>query len=272
MAMSSPHKHQLCQEVISLKFQPDVARVLAYTGCMDGPRPATSLVDRAYQLAKRRILHAEMLPDSFVDEASLASELGASKTPVRQALGRLAAEGFIRILPQRGTLVNRITIADIQQVYFLRELLEPAASALAAERSTPHHVAELRELDQRFQDSDESHPDLDVHAAIHVGVARIGGVPRLTKMVSELQDQMQWFLAVRAAQGGPHPPRHHHTELIDAVAAGDPDLARSITQESIANSRSNIVRVDGPAVGAGLYSPDAFAWRGVPAVSFGVGS
>lgn len=216
-----------------------------------------SLVDSAYSLAKRRILHAELLPDSFVDEGALAEELGTSKTPVRQALNRLAGESFIRILPQRGTLVNRITIADIQQVYYLRELLEPAASGLAATRATPDQIANLQELDDRFQASDEAAPDLDLHHQIHVGVAQIAGVTRLTKMVAELQDQMQWFLAVRAAQGGPLPPRHRHTELIEAVAAGDPIEARLITQASIENSRHNIVRLHS---GDGLYSSDPFGW------------
>lgn len=226
---------------------------------MDGRRDSGSLVDRAYQLAKRRILHADLLPDSFIDEAGLAAELGSSKTPVRQALNRLATEGFIRILPQRGTLVNRITVADLQQVYYLRVLLEPAASELAAGRASTAQIRHLRELDEQFQGSDEANPDLDVHSAIHVGVADIAGVPRLRKMVAELQDQMQWFLAVRAAQGGPLPPRHHHTALIDAVEQGDPDRAREITRHSIADSQANIVRVGPNVVGSGLYSSDAFA-------------
>ncbi|WP_109472017.1 GntR family transcriptional regulator [Ornithinimicrobium cavernae] len=220
---------------------------------MNGVRRG-SLVDRAYSLAKSRVLHAQLLPDSFVDEAALADELGTSKTPVRQALNRLAAEGFIRILPQRGTIVNRITTADIEHVYYLRELLEPAASELAATRATRQQVEHLRELDERFQQSDELAPDLDTHNQIHVGVARIAGMPMLTKMVAELQDQMQWFLAVRAAQGGPLPPRHRHTDLIDAVAAGDPAAAARITRGSIETSRTNILRGD-PRTFLGALSP-----------------
>lgn len=203
-----------------------------------------SLVDRAYELTKSRILHAQLLPDSFVDESALADELGTSKTPVRQALNRLAGEGFIRILPQRGTMVNRISVEDIEHVYFVRGLLEPAASELAALRATRQQIADLRDLDEAFQCSDEAAPDLDMHNQIHVGIARLSGVSRLTKMVAELQDQMQWFLAVRAAQGGPLPPRHRHTEVIDAIAGGEPDRAASITRDSLANSRFNILRSD----------------------------
>lgn len=218
---------------------------MPYTDAMMGTARKPSLVDQAYQLVKGRILHAELLPDSFVDEAGLAAELGTSKTPVRQALNRLSTEGFIRILPQRGTLVQRISVTDIQQVYYLRALLEPVASELAAARATPSAAAGLRELDEQFQRSDEAAPDLDVHNRIHVGLARLAGIPRLTKMVAELQDQMQWFLAVRAAQGGPLPPRHHHTEVIEAIASGSPQAARRITERSIRHSRDNIVRIHG---------------------------
>lgn len=227
-----------------------------------------SLVDRAYGRAKSRILDATLLPDSFVDEGALAQELGISKTPVRQALNRLSVEGFIRILPQRGTLVNRISIADIQQVYLLRSLLEPAASELAATRATPEQIEALESLDEAFQSSDASAPDLNLHAQIHVGIARIAGVPRMTKMISELQDQMHWFLSVRAAEGGPLPPRHRHTDLIEAVKTGDPATARQITEESIRNSRDNIVMASSTNATSDLFSSDTFVWRrGTPATT-----
>lgn len=202
--------------------------------------PKVSLVDRAYNLVKARILSAQLMPDSVIDENALAAELGASKTPVRQALMRLSSEGFIRILPQRGTLVNRISANDIHHVYLLRALLEPAASELAAVKATPAQIAYLEDLDEVFQRSNEQLPDLDTHSAIHVGIAALAGIPRMTKVIAELQDQMHWFLSVRAAEGGPMPPRHRHTSLIDAIKSGDPHRARTITEESISKSRTQI--------------------------------
>lgn len=231
---------------------------------MNAPGPAASLVNRAYQLAKHRILHADMLPDSFVDEAGLAAELGSSKTPVRQALNRLAQEGFIRILPQRGTLVNRVTIADIQQVYYLREIVEPAAAELAASRATPAQIEAVRALDHELVHNTEAPLDLDLHNRIHVSLAAMGGLPRLTRMVAELQDSMQWFLAVRAALGGPVVPRHHHTEIIDAIASGDPANAKAITERNIRESRDQIVRVERGLFGDGFYAPDPFDWQQDP--------
>ncbi len=202
--------------------------------------PKVSLVEHAYNLAKGRILSAQLMPDTFIDENALALELGTSRTPIRQALVRLSTEGFIRILPQRGTIVNRISANDIHHVYLLRGLLEPAASEIAVSHATPAQISYLEDLDEVFQRSDENSPDLDTHSAIHIGIAALAGVPRMTKMISELQDQMHWFLSVRAAEGGPLPPRHRHTALIDAIKSGDPQTARKITEDSIAKSRAQI--------------------------------
>lgn len=201
-----------------------------------------SLTETAYKHVKKRILSLELAPDSLVDEASIARDLGVSKTPVRQALNRLAQEGFVRVLAQRGTLVARSSLSDIQQVYLLRQLLEPEVSRLAALRATGDQITHLMRLDQEFERSDELEPDLDKHTEFHVAVAATAGVPRLTRIVTELQEQMQWFMAVRAAAGGILPARHHHQELVNAIEAGDGEAARQITEQSLRQSRENIVR------------------------------
>lgn len=203
---------------------------------------SSSLVDSAYRQIKGSILAGRLAPDSVVDESNIAQSLGASKTPVRQALNRLAAEGFIRVLPQRGTLVNRISLDDIQQVYLIRQLLEPTASELAASRATPAQVTLLRKLDEERNSVAEYELGLDKHTEFHVTVASIAGVPRMTKIIAELQDQMQWFLMVRALEGASFPPLHHHRELVNAIATGDAALARRITEESIRESRAGLLR------------------------------
>lgn len=222
---------------------------------------STSLVETAYREVKGSILACDLAPDAIVDEAAIARSLGSSKTPVRQALNRLAAEGFIRILPQRGTLVNRISLADIQQVFFIRQLLEPEASELAARRATPAQVKLLKRLDEEFESSDELNPDLDKHTEFHVAVAAVAGVPRMTKIIAELQEQMQWFMAVRASEGGAMPPRHHHRELVGAIATRNVAQARRITEDSLRQSREELLRgVVGDSI-VDLYSPDPYRLR-----------
>ena len=221
-------------------------------------RPSTSLVEAAYREVKGSILACRLAPDSIVDESAIAQSLGTSKTPVRQALNRLSAEGFIRVLPQRGTLVNRISLADIQQVFLIRQLLEPEASELAAMRATPAQVSLLKRLDEEFESSDELNPDLDKHTEFHVTVAAVAGVPRMTKIIADLQEQMQWFMAVRAAEGGSMPPRHHHRELVNAIATRDSAQARRITEESIRQSREERLRGVGGDSVADLFSSSQY--------------
>lgn len=105
----------------------------------------------AYRHLKGLILSARLLPDSVVDEKEIAHELGMSRTPVRQAIGRLTPEGFVRVLPQRGTLVAPLSVTDIEQVYLMRSLVEPAAGALAAQRAEKSDIARLDRLEHRDQ-------------------------------------------------------------------------------------------------------------------------
>lgn len=201
-----------------------------------------SRADVAYQFLKDRILAADFEPDSVIDEKRVAAELGMSRTPVRQAIGRLVPEGFVRVLPQRGTLVGGLSVADIEQVYLLRCLVEPAGAAMAARRASDADVAELESMDRAYFAGTSSHLNWHLHTQFHRAVVALAGIPRLTKIVTELQEQSQWFLAVRDKQGGRLPTPSRHRMLIDAIAARDPQRAFDVSRTSILTSRKEILR------------------------------
>lgn len=213
---------------------------MRYVATMDDHQGA-SRADVAYRHLKGLILSAELLPDSVVDEKEIARELGMSRTPVRQAIGRLAHEGFVRVLPQRGTLVAPLSVTDIEQVYLMRSLVEPAAGALAAQRAEESDIARLDRLEQEYLAALEESGDHSPHTTFHVAVAEVAGIPRLTKIVRELQEQTQWFLAVRHRQGRQLPSPHNHRSLIEAIAAADVERAREIARTSILSSRAKIL-------------------------------
>lgn len=203
-----------------------------------------SRADVAYRHLKREILSAALAPDAVIDEKLIAQELGVSRTPVRQATGRLAAEGFVRVLPQRGTLVAQLSVSDMEQVYLLRSLVEPVAASLAAQRATPADIAHLetceREYLEAFEVVDRA-PDHALHTRFHVAVAEIAAMPRMTRIVRELQEQTQWFLAVRLAQGRQVPSPHSHHPLIEAIKSADAQQARDLSRTTILASRSKIL-------------------------------
>src|SRR4051812_34896696 len=92
-------------------------------------------VERAQDAIRAAIVRRELPPGAVVDKAALWARLGVSRFPVSEALGRLSAEGFVEVLPQRGTRVARIDLADCRQAMFIRRALETEAARAIAPRA-----------------------------------------------------------------------------------------------------------------------------------------
>lgn len=206
------------------------------------PARSTPLREVAYQTLKEDILSCRRAAGETLNEKDVAAELGISKTPVREALTMLMGEGFVEVYPRQGTIVRHAAVRDIHNVMLVRQLTEPEVSARAASRATAEDIAALREMDRQQMNTDSEWLDLEMHARFHVGVAEVARIPQLTTVVRAMQDQMRWFLASHAAQGGQPYPKHNHAELVEAIEAGQPDDARALTEQSIAMSRNNLLR------------------------------
>lgn len=100
-------------------------------------------VQRTQDLVRDAIVQLELRPGTFIDKAALCARLGVSRFPVSEALGRLAAEGFVEVLPQRGTRVARVDLADCRQSMFIRRSLEVAAVETLAPRADATILTEL---------------------------------------------------------------------------------------------------------------------------------
>ena len=105
----------------------------------------------AYARLKAKIVTLELPPAAPIDENALMIELGLGRTPIREALQRLAYDNLVVIYPRRGTLVADLNPRDLQKVFELRLELEPYAARLAAERATPDQLTEMEAL---FVDAD----------------------------------------------------------------------------------------------------------------------
>ena len=107
-------------------------------------RRAASLADRAYRRLREEIIGVELAPGTLLREDELMRALGVGRTPVREAVQRLQRDGFVTIIPRRGTLVSEINITDLAAIYEVRTRLESWASRLAAERVTEADRAEAQ--------------------------------------------------------------------------------------------------------------------------------
>jgi GntR family transcriptional regulator, rspAB operon transcriptional repressor len=108
-------------------------------------------VQRVQEVNRDAIVRLEMPPGTAIDKAALCARLGVSRFPVSEALGRLAAEGFVEVLPQRGTRVARIDLSDCRQAMFIRRALEAEAVRAIAPRAD---AGLLAALDRNLRDQE----------------------------------------------------------------------------------------------------------------------
>jgi DNA-binding GntR family transcriptional regulator len=105
-----------------------------------------TLAERAYVDLREEIIGVRLPPGTLLREDELMQRLGVGRTPVREAVQRLQRDGFVTVLPRRGTLVSEISITDLAAIYEVRKQLESWASRLAAERVTDAEREEARAL------------------------------------------------------------------------------------------------------------------------------
>ena len=104
------------------------------------------LSDKAYELIRQKIITLDLPPLSAIDEQTLMEQLRLGRTPIREALQRLASEDLVLLAPRRGMFVADISITDLQKVFELRMVLEGFCARLAAERATPEQLAAMKEV------------------------------------------------------------------------------------------------------------------------------
>lgn len=105
-----------------------------------------SLSQKAYEEIRQKIVSLELAPGTVIDEALLRDELGVGRTPIREALQRLALEKLVTIIPRRGMFVTEIGITDLQRLFEVRLVLEGLAARLAAQRGTREHWNQMEKV------------------------------------------------------------------------------------------------------------------------------
>jgi DNA-binding GntR family transcriptional regulator len=186
----------------------------------------------AFREVKRRIMQLELAPGAHFTEGELATELGLSKTPLREALACLQNDGLVDAVARSGYRVTPITLKDARDLFALRTVLEGEAAALAAARRS--NVEALRGLDQLCHTGYDANDRasissfLGTNAEFHVTLARAGGNDRLADMLEYVIEQLERFfqlaltLNVRADE-----MVHEHCDLLAAVTAGNAEQARA---------------------------------------------
>jgi DNA-binding GntR family transcriptional regulator len=232
------------------------------TAAPEGPEPDASKADLVHRRLKEEIELGELAPGTPLSELSLVERTGASRTPVREALRRLAAEGLVDLVPRQGARVSRVSLQSVRDLFDFRALLEPAAMRQATEAA-----ASRPELRRTF-------------ASLRTEFARIARrapSPARSRAFYEVADRFDWAIigATRnehlrrtIAELRPHTARlrnlshvdpqrvevsvEEHLRMCDALLAGDADEAADAIAEHLAQSLRTIFRNLAGGPGEGL--------------------
>jgi DNA-binding GntR family transcriptional regulator len=193
--------------------------------------------ERVYAHVKEGVLDRRYEGGTLLTEGELAEAVGVSRTPVREALLRLEAEGLIKLYPKKGALVLPVSAQEIADVVETRQLVEEHTIRKAVPAS-PQLIARLTELLSR-QREQAAAGDLAGAAVtdrcFHAEIVRSGGNEILSRLYDQLRDrQLRMGIAVMHA----HPDRItktlvEHQEILDALRSGDPEAAVAIVHRHV---------------------------------------
>jgi DNA-binding GntR family transcriptional regulator len=208
--------------------------------------------ERVLQELRALILGADLTPGSRLGEVELAERLGVSRTPVREALTRLAAEGLVEIVANRGARVATWTVAELEGVFDLRASLEPQLTGFAVARAGPDDVAALDALAQRMLAVGSPGPQQDLDALVPLNRAfhdRLVALADHPTLAAALAAAIKTPIVVRNFhtydEASLRRSLAHHAEIVAAVRTGDPAWAQAVMTAHICNARAVMVRAAG---------------------------
>ncbi|MGI5325151.1 GntR family transcriptional regulator [Actinomadura nitritigenes] len=201
--------------------------------------------DTAYDALRRMILSGEAAAGSRLGEAELAETLGLSRTPVREALQRLGADGLVEVLPHRGARVVRWTRRDLEEIFELRSLLEPYAAARAARMAPGEDVladllGQCDAMEAAVAAGDFTRV-AQLNSLFHAAVIDASRNRRLPAMLTSVMHAPLIVGTFRRYDAGEMArSMNHHRELVAAMAARDPDWAESVMRAHIRAAAANL--------------------------------
>ena len=186
---------------------------------------------------RQAIVSMHLSPGEMLSEQDLAQRFGVSRSPVREAFIKLSQSGLVRVLPQRGTLVVKISPAAVEDARFIREAVECAVVREAALKVSPAMVARLTDSltrQKRALRTRTTSEFLALDEEFHRLLAESVGRPAAWEMIEDVKPQMDRVRFLDMSQG---PQRDRivaqHATIVDAIKGGDPDRAIKAMQDHL---------------------------------------
>ena len=212
-----------------------------------------SLSEQAYQRIRRMIIELDLEPGAVLREDALRAELGVGRTPIREALQRLAREQFVTVVPRQGMYVSGLDVSELSLLYETRAVLEPYAARLAATRGTDEHWADMaRALDPTADPDADPARLLSTDRRCHEIMWDAAGNRFLVDTLDTLyaQSDRLWHMYLAEVADMDHAVAEH-AAILDALSEGDGDGAAALVEAHV-RSFDEQIRA---AVTARLASP-----------------
>jgi len=214
-----------------------------------GARPIKAIVQLGltqtiYKLLRDKIANHDYAPGERLQLDTLAIQLGVSRTPVRDALNQLAAEGLVEIRPRRGTFVAQVDRGTVAELYQMRLMIDTSVGKLLARRLTPQQIRTLARLLEKLVKLVDGPSYVDYGAylkcdrAFHSAIVRMLGNARLTALYEEINLPL-WLVRAQQDAGAPRDARDslaEHQAIWAALAARDPHAAAEAMAAHIESS------------------------------------
>lgn len=208
--------------------------------------PGLSLNEQAYRRFKQALVTLSYKPGEYLNTAQVMNELSFGRTPVNQAIHRLANEGLLQIIPRKGVMVSPLSIDDALELIEVRLANETLCMRLASSRVTKADISELENINHRLAQAGEArdrHQMMLLDYQFHQLLAKISGNSMLADILSVLHARAQRFWSSTLSQEGHiHEVVAEHQEIINALMALDAEAAASAAEVHILSFRNALLR------------------------------
>ena len=211
---------------------------------------------------RSEILQGDIAPGARLSQQSTAERFGVSRIPVRDALQVLAGEGLVHPTSNATAVVTGMSIAELQELYELREAIEPLATQLAVPNVGRAEHLTMRKQLQIMDEHADTRTWLAANAAFHATVYRCAGRPRMIELVEQLRRLTDRYMYVHIEViGRTEHLTSEHLGILAAVESGDPVLAGRLTSEHLTTSHDFILSylLESKATAGVIPTPDPAA-------------
>ncbi len=209
---------------------------------LDSYQPLREVVCETLRDAVRRGI---LQPGERLMEIQLAEDLGVSRTPVREAIRKLEMEGYVIMMPRRGTYVADLSIRDINEVFEIRTSLESLASGLAAERINEDELEKLQRLLVEigaYIKSGDMESIVRTDTEFHDLLYQASRNTRLVGIISNLREQLTRFRTTSMSfPGRLKATLEEHRKIVEAIAQGDEKAARKAAEHHMEKSEQTLL-------------------------------